>query len=200
MNVSIRGPGAPIPCDTRPPLPMGFAESALPTSTGRSQAKVGTHPRGWKADVMYVPSAENAHTDLGSKLRRYCDAPASAMPPVTYVHADKLTLATRASCVPPHRMSGFPCDAKEEADFVRSGSCVYPYLDARQRRGQCLSPQRLPQLISGRSAHGAPAARIERCRRNLLSDVQTASYLTCGYAIRGHDRRWLLRAEVSTGS
>jgi hypothetical protein len=35
----------------------------------------GTHPRGWKADVRYVPSSENrSHgSTLGIKLRRFCD-------------------------------------------------------------------------------------------------------------------------------
>ena len=43
---------------------------------GRSRALVrGTNPRGWMADVMYVPSRENrSHGSLlGSKLRPFCN-------------------------------------------------------------------------------------------------------------------------------
>ena len=34
-----------------------------------------THPRGWKADVRYVPSSENrSHgSSMGAKLRRFCN-------------------------------------------------------------------------------------------------------------------------------
>ena len=43
---------------------------------GRGDALVhGTAPRGWEADVAYVPSAENrSHgSRLGIKLRRFCN-------------------------------------------------------------------------------------------------------------------------------
>jgi len=35
----------------------------------------GSHPRGWLADVAYVPSHENrSHgSTMGIKLRRFCD-------------------------------------------------------------------------------------------------------------------------------
>ena len=45
-------------------------------ANGRSRALVrGTDPRGWKADVMYVPSRENrSHgSSLGSLLRPFCN-------------------------------------------------------------------------------------------------------------------------------
>jgi len=43
---------------------------------GKSKALVrGRNPRGWRADVAYVPSSENrSHgSSLGAKLRRFCD-------------------------------------------------------------------------------------------------------------------------------
>jgi hypothetical protein len=43
---------------------------------GRGNGLVrGSHPRGWMADVSYVPSAENRSygSSLGGKLRRFCD-------------------------------------------------------------------------------------------------------------------------------
>ena len=45
------------------------AAAAAPASTG------GSDPRGWKADVAYVPSSENrSHgSTMGIKLRRFCD-------------------------------------------------------------------------------------------------------------------------------
>jgi hypothetical protein len=35
----------------------------------------GRHPRGWKADVRYVPSSENrSHcASMGNQLRPYCN-------------------------------------------------------------------------------------------------------------------------------
>ena len=59
---------------TRP----GFDRDEYPPAVGRGRGKGlrrGTHPRGWKADVCYVPSLENrSHgSTLGIKLRRFCD-------------------------------------------------------------------------------------------------------------------------------
>ena len=50
----------------------------FPASVGRGKGRgltQGSNPRGWKADVAYVPSSENrSHGSvLGLKLRRYCD-------------------------------------------------------------------------------------------------------------------------------
>jgi hypothetical protein len=49
-----------------------------PPALGRGLGKGlvgGSAPRGWKADVRYVPSSENrSHgSTLGIKLRRFCD-------------------------------------------------------------------------------------------------------------------------------
>ena len=64
------------------PTRRGFDRDEYPAAVGRgrpngrSRALVrGTNPRGWRADVMYVPSRENrSHGSvLGSKLRRYCN-------------------------------------------------------------------------------------------------------------------------------
>jgi hypothetical protein len=35
----------------------------------------GSHPRGWRADVAYVPSAEKRshRSTMGIKVRRFCD-------------------------------------------------------------------------------------------------------------------------------
>jgi hypothetical protein len=59
---------------TRP----GFDRDEYPPAVGRGMGPgltAGAHPRGWKADVRYVPSAENrSHgSTLGIKLRRLCD-------------------------------------------------------------------------------------------------------------------------------
>ncbi|MEJ7785798.1 MAG: hypothetical protein WKF96_13410 [Solirubrobacteraceae bacterium] len=53
-----------------------------PAAVGRGRANCksralvrGTNPRGWKADIAYVPSGENrSHgSSLGNKLRPYCN-------------------------------------------------------------------------------------------------------------------------------
>lgn len=49
-----------------------------PPAVGRGRGAgltKGSSPRGWKADVAYVPSGENrSHgSTLGTKLRRFCD-------------------------------------------------------------------------------------------------------------------------------
>ena len=56
----------------------GFDRDEYPPAVGRGKGKGlerGRHPRGWKADVRYVPSDENrSHGSvLGIKLRRFCD-------------------------------------------------------------------------------------------------------------------------------
>ena len=60
--------------ETRP----GFDRDEYPPAVGRGRGKGlarGSNPRGWKADVRYVPSSENrSHgSTMGIKLRRYCD-------------------------------------------------------------------------------------------------------------------------------
>ena len=60
------------------PTRPGFDRDEYPPAVGRGRGKGlrrGTHPRGWKADVRYVPSSENrSHgSTLGIKLRRFCD-------------------------------------------------------------------------------------------------------------------------------
>jgi hypothetical protein len=67
-----RAPAARYP--TRP----GYDRDEYPPAVGRGRGKGlrrGTHPRGWKADLRYIPSAENrSHgSTLGIKLRRFCD-------------------------------------------------------------------------------------------------------------------------------
>ena len=73
---------APTPAATRLlegfPTRDGFDRDEYPPAVGRGQGKGlerGRHPRGWKADVRYVPSSENrSHGSvLGIKLRRFCD-------------------------------------------------------------------------------------------------------------------------------
>jgi hypothetical protein len=60
--------------DTR----AGHDRDEYPPAVGRGRGKGlvgGSDPRGWKADVAYVPSSENrSHgATLGIKLRRFCD-------------------------------------------------------------------------------------------------------------------------------
>ena len=64
------------------PTRRGYDRDEYPAAVGRgrpngrSRALVrGANPRGWKADVMYVPSRENrSHgSSLGGKLRRSCN-------------------------------------------------------------------------------------------------------------------------------
>jgi hypothetical protein len=60
------------------PTRAGYDRDEYPPAAGRGRGKGltrGSHPRGWKADVRYVPSHENrSHGSvLGIKLRRYCN-------------------------------------------------------------------------------------------------------------------------------
>jgi hypothetical protein len=60
------------------PTRSGYDRDEYPPAVGRGRGKGlvgGSHPRGWKADVAYVPSAENrSHgSPLGTKLRHFCD-------------------------------------------------------------------------------------------------------------------------------
>ena len=64
------------------PTRRGYDRDEYPAAVGRgrpngkSRALIrGTNPRGWKADVMYVPSRENrSHgSTLGRKLRPFCN-------------------------------------------------------------------------------------------------------------------------------
>ena len=60
------------------PTRDGFDRDEYPPAVGRGKGKGlerGRNPRGWKADVRYVPSGENrSHGSLlGIKLRRSCD-------------------------------------------------------------------------------------------------------------------------------
>jgi hypothetical protein len=60
------------------PTKPGFDRDEYPPDEGRGKGRGlqrGFNPRGWKADVAYVPSAENrgAGSVMGAKLRRYCD-------------------------------------------------------------------------------------------------------------------------------
>jgi hypothetical protein len=60
--------------DTKP----GQDRDEYPPAGGRGRGKGlarGSNPRGWKADVAYVPSRENrSHgSTRGTKLRRFCD-------------------------------------------------------------------------------------------------------------------------------
>jgi hypothetical protein len=60
------------------PTKEGFDRDEYPPAVGRGRGpglKRGRDPRGWKADVRYVPSSENrSHgASLGAKLREFCD-------------------------------------------------------------------------------------------------------------------------------
>jgi hypothetical protein len=60
------------------PTRDGYDRDEYPPAVGRGKGKGlegGTDPRGWKADVRYVPSSENrSHgSSLGAKLRRFCN-------------------------------------------------------------------------------------------------------------------------------
>jgi hypothetical protein len=60
------------------PTRDGYDRDEYPPAVGRGRGKGlmrGHHPRGWKADVRYVPSSENrSHgSSLGAKLRPFCD-------------------------------------------------------------------------------------------------------------------------------
>ena len=56
----------------------GSDRDEYPPAIGRGRGKglvKGSSPRGWKADVAYVPTSENrSHgATLGGKLRRFCN-------------------------------------------------------------------------------------------------------------------------------
>jgi hypothetical protein len=60
------------------PARSGYDRDEYPPAVGRGRGHgltSGSKPRGWKADVEYVPSSENrSHgSTLGTKLRRYCE-------------------------------------------------------------------------------------------------------------------------------
>jgi hypothetical protein len=60
------------------PTRDGFDRDEYPPAVGRGRGpglERGRHPRGWKADVRYVPSSENrSHgTSLGNKLEPVCN-------------------------------------------------------------------------------------------------------------------------------
>ena len=60
------------------PTRHGYDRDEYPPAVGRGTGaglERGRQPRGWTADVAYVPSAENrSHgSTLGIKLRRFCD-------------------------------------------------------------------------------------------------------------------------------
>lgn len=62
----------------RIPTKRGFDRDEYPAAVGRGKGKGlerGSSPRGWRADVEYVPSSENrsAGATMGIKLRRFCD-------------------------------------------------------------------------------------------------------------------------------
>lgn len=60
------------------PTRDGYDRDEYPPAVGRGKGKGlerGTDPRGWKADVRYVPSSENrSHgSSMGAKRRRFCN-------------------------------------------------------------------------------------------------------------------------------
>jgi hypothetical protein len=60
------------------PIRAGMDRDEYPPAVGRGRGAHlarGSNPRGWKADVAYVPSGENrSHgSTMGIKLRRFCD-------------------------------------------------------------------------------------------------------------------------------
>ena len=60
------------------PTRAGKDRDEYPPAVGRGRGTgltKGINPRGWKADVAYVPSSENrSHgSTMGTKLRRFCD-------------------------------------------------------------------------------------------------------------------------------
>jgi hypothetical protein len=59
---------------TRPDMDRDECPPAAGRGAGAHLAR-GSHPRGWLADVMFVPSSENrSHgSTMGIKLRRFCE-------------------------------------------------------------------------------------------------------------------------------
>src|SRR4051794_31255698 len=60
------------------PTRDGFDRDEYPPAVGRGRGsglERGRDPRGWRADVRYVPSSENrSHgSSLGGQMRKYCD-------------------------------------------------------------------------------------------------------------------------------
>jgi hypothetical protein len=60
------------------PTRPGFDRDEYPPAVGRGRGaglERGHNPTGWRADVRYVPSAENrSHgSSLGAKLRAFCN-------------------------------------------------------------------------------------------------------------------------------
>jgi hypothetical protein len=60
------------------PTRAGYDRDEYPPAVGRGRGnglRRGSNPRGWRADVRYVPSSENrSHgSTLGAKLRRFCN-------------------------------------------------------------------------------------------------------------------------------
>ena len=61
--------------DSRPVRGWIATSTHRPSDAAMARALSGRQPRGWRADVRYVPSAENrSHgSTLGIKLRRFCN-------------------------------------------------------------------------------------------------------------------------------
>ncbi|MEA2170149.1 MAG: hypothetical protein QOF76_3449 [Solirubrobacteraceae bacterium] len=60
------------------PTKPGYDRDEYPPSVGRGRGAgltEGQNPRGWKADVRYVPSSENRSqgASMGNQLRPFCD-------------------------------------------------------------------------------------------------------------------------------
>jgi hypothetical protein len=109
----------------------------------------GTHPPGWKADVRYVPSAENrSHGSvLGIRLRRFCDGTPSATSS-TDQHPGR-----RTGCVTggreisdPLRGRGASGHSKNEIGVRRITTAG---LDTRRQHGVTLAPQAAQGRLAG---------------------------------------------------
>jgi hypothetical protein len=85
------------------PTREGFDRDEYPPAVGRGRSpelERGRDPRGWKADVRYVPSSENrSHgASLGAKLKRFCNGTR-----FRYVFSSRVGELARANVSQPNR-------------------------------------------------------------------------------------------------
>ena len=183
---------------SRYPTRPGRDRDEYPPAVGRGKGRglaSGRNPRGWLADVKYVPSAENRSHGavLGIKLRRFCDGTR-----FRYVfYSSPVGSADRlATCPPTTRTSGPSAHERRACASAstrarRSPACSRLSRSARSCRSSSAACPTTSQARSG----AAPTGRLSGSTRARLwsasaSRSRTSSDMSA--AVTG-TRPWILR-------